>query len=276
MSDKSTTETNDLKQQLFGFWDQAAEYYQLARQYNMEATPERQRMRGFIPKGSAVLDVGSGAGENGFHIRDVANYTGLEYSSTAIEMAREFESPTCRYLQGDAENMPFEDASFDVVLSTHVIEHLTNPQRVIDEMLRVLKPGGRLMIIGPAWEWPLQSPPSCKQRSKSLWWRIRWSTGRFWRLLVNDPGFDMIENPDILEGAYEEDNDTTYAVSVRLLLRYLENLGLEPEYVQRFADVADEWGHRGPFRWFMQTLTLFPPFRYVHACLFIVVKKPVL
>jgi len=47
---------------------------------------------------------------------------------------------------GDAHNLPLEDESFDRVLCTEVLEHLHTPQKAIDEMYRVLKPGGELIL----------------------------------------------------------------------------------------------------------------------------------
>lgn len=50
------------------------------------------------------------------------------------------------HLRGDAHALPFVDGAFDVVLCTEVLEHLTEPQRAIDEMFRVLGPGGELLL----------------------------------------------------------------------------------------------------------------------------------
>ena len=49
-------------------------------------------------------------------------------------------------LRADAHTLPFLDGSFDVVLCTEVLEHLPEPQRAIDEMYRVLQPGGQLLL----------------------------------------------------------------------------------------------------------------------------------
>lgn len=50
------------------------------------------------------------------------------------------------HLRADAHTLPFVDGSFDVVLCTEVLEHLPEPQRAIDEMFRVLTPGGELLL----------------------------------------------------------------------------------------------------------------------------------
>ena len=48
--------------------------------------------------------------------------------------------------QGDARALPYNDAVFDLVMTAHMLEHLVQPKRALDEMLRVLKPGGRLLV----------------------------------------------------------------------------------------------------------------------------------
>lgn len=50
----------------------------------------------------------------------------------------------------NAEEMPLEDCSYDLVLCTQVLEHCTNPQRIVDECHRVLKPGGTLIVTVPS------------------------------------------------------------------------------------------------------------------------------
>lgn len=59
---------------------------------------------------------------------------------------------------GDAHSLPVEDSSFDVVLCTEVLEHLHTPQKAIDEMYRVLKPGGKL-ILTTRFMYPLHDVP---------------------------------------------------------------------------------------------------------------------
>ena len=264
----------ELKNKLLTFWDESSSYYQMARGNNLTLSAERKIMLKYIRPGDKVLDVGCGSGENSVHISGIADYTGLEYSSAALEMAQEYASETTRFLQGDAENLPFEDNNFDVVLSTHVIEHLTHPEKVIAEEVRVCKPGGRIMIIGPSWELPWLYPPSCITRAKSFGWRFNWTLDRAKKLLLNDPSFDMIENPDVLEGEYIEDNDTTYAVSVKRLVSYLKGQGYPVEFALTYRDIAPYWGHHGPQFWFWSLVTMLAPFKYANGCLLIVVRKP--
>jgi SAM-dependent methyltransferase len=51
--------------------------------------------------------------------------------------------------RADLARLPFADAGFDIAISSHVAEHLTQPEQVFGELARVLKPGGRLLVLTP-------------------------------------------------------------------------------------------------------------------------------
>ncbi|MFM9995376.1 MAG: class I SAM-dependent methyltransferase [Phycisphaerales bacterium] len=99
-----------------------------------------------------VLEVGSGLG---LLAREVAARTprgrvvGVEYSAEQLGVARQGLEETGRgianveFVQGDAHALPFGDASFDLVYCRYVLEHVADPLRVLREMRRMLKPGGR-------------------------------------------------------------------------------------------------------------------------------------
>lgn len=91
-----------------------------------------------------VLDVGCGAGflandlaENGLRV------TGLDSSGESLRVARNHDrTRSVDYVEGDALHLPFPDASFDVVTCMDFLEHVVSPARYIEEMGRVLRPGG--------------------------------------------------------------------------------------------------------------------------------------
>ena len=59
------------------------------------------------------------------------------------------ELERCRFRLGDAENLPFEDDTFDRYVSAGSIEYWPDPQRGINEAYRVIKEGGQALMIGP-------------------------------------------------------------------------------------------------------------------------------
>lgn len=92
----------------------------------------------------AVLDIGCGAGllANPLAMQGHA-VTGIDLSLSSLEVARGFDATKAvSYLQAPAEQLPFPDQHFDVVCAMDLLEHVENPEVVIQEASRVLKPGG--------------------------------------------------------------------------------------------------------------------------------------
>ena len=102
-------------------------------------------------RGKQVLDVGCGIATDGEQFaQNGAIYSGVDASKTAIALAqRRFElaqlSGTFRH--ADATALPFADATFDLVYSHGVIHHVPNTQTAIDEFHRVLRPGGKVILM---------------------------------------------------------------------------------------------------------------------------------
>ena len=104
--------------------------------------------------GLDVLEIGCGAGSHSaLFARHGANMTSCDITFIrAAETQRKFEllgeyGETSKALQADAENLPFADASFDIVYSNGVLHHTLDTERAIGEVRRLLKPGGRAVIM---------------------------------------------------------------------------------------------------------------------------------
>jgi SAM-dependent methyltransferase len=104
-----------------------------------------------LARGLKVLDVGCG---NGYvllqYARNGAEVTGVDVTATAIDLSRKrFElGGLCgTFVEIDGEHLPFSDDHFDIVCSMGVLHHISNPQTTVDEIYRVLKPGGRLIVM---------------------------------------------------------------------------------------------------------------------------------
>lgn len=107
----------------------------------------------YIPRNSNFLDVGCGAGYNLLRAKvDLAcTVVGVDPDPGAHGVGRYTQGiiEDRSIIQGFAEKLPFNDASFEVVFSSHVLEHVTSMEASLLEMRRVLKPGGVLIIGMP-------------------------------------------------------------------------------------------------------------------------------
>lgn len=103
-------------------------------------------------KPARVLEVGCGTGRFTFAMASAGHdVTGLDYSAAMLETCRKrrAEEPAgerVRLLEGSIFELPFENASFDAVLCVHVLMHLPEHEGAIRELLRVVKPGGRVIF----------------------------------------------------------------------------------------------------------------------------------
>ena len=104
-----------------------------------------------IKPGMHVLDVACGAGQTAIPMAHAgANVTGIDIASNLIEQARaraKAENVSVRFDEGDAENLPYEDNSFDVVFSSFGAMFAPRPDLVAAELKRVCKPGGSIIMI---------------------------------------------------------------------------------------------------------------------------------
>lgn len=155
----------DLKQEVRDFWneascgerllleasDKAGYLAQMAKRYELE--PYIEDFAGFERSGGqAVLEIGVGLGADHQRFAQAgAKLTGVDLTERAIEHTRrrfDLFGLKSDLRVGDAESLPFADASFDAVYSWGVLHHSPNTPVAINEAWRVLRPGGfaRIMI----------------------------------------------------------------------------------------------------------------------------------
>jgi SAM-dependent methyltransferase len=98
-----------------------------------------------------VLDAGCGVGYGtAFIARQARRVVGVDRDEEAIAVAKaRYAAPNATYVQSDVLDLPFADASFDVVCAFETIEHLADPRRFVAEAGRVLRPEGTLLASTP-------------------------------------------------------------------------------------------------------------------------------
>jgi SAM-dependent methyltransferase len=97
----------------------------------------------------SILDVGCGRGE----FLESFQIAGFDVSGVDLSPNLDVLSKRFKVKQGDfeRESLPYKDESFDYIFSKSVIEHLHQPEKLLDECYRLLKPGGKIIIMCPSW-----------------------------------------------------------------------------------------------------------------------------
>jgi len=102
-------------------------------------------------RGLKVLEIGCGLGIDGAQFAEAgANYTGVDLTEAAVELARtrfELFDLSGKFQTADAENLDFANKSFDLVYSHGVLHHTPDTAKAIREVHRVLRPGGRAIVM---------------------------------------------------------------------------------------------------------------------------------
>ena len=129
-----------------------------------------------------ILDVGCGTGANVKMLSQFGDAEGVDISPDALQFCRERGLNNIKL--GAAEELPYEDGTFDLVTALDVVEHLDDDVGGLREMRRVLRPGGRVLLFVPTfmWLWGVQDEVSHHRR------RYRLSE---LRRVVTEAGFEV-------------------------------------------------------------------------------------
>lgn len=102
-------------------------------------------LRECIPAGALVLDAGCGSGRIfRYELQAGCRVVGVDIGAELRDNPNVDER-----VRGDVQRLPFAGASFDAVLASHVMEHLPQPEQALAEVARVLRPGGRFLLLTP-------------------------------------------------------------------------------------------------------------------------------
>ncbi len=151
--------------------------------------------------GSHILEVGVGTGLSLASYSPGSRVVGIDISEPMLAKARErVEKQRLKHVEAiavmDAEQLDYADASFDVVVAQYVVTAIPNPEKALDEFLRVVRPGGEIILTtrlgaetgfrGTVEKWlmPLTS---------RMGWRTEFSWARYAEWLARSPGARLVE-----------------------------------------------------------------------------------
>ncbi|MCZ6722445.1 MAG: methyltransferase domain-containing protein [Gammaproteobacteria bacterium] len=130
-----------------------------------------------VNTGQAVLDLGCGGGhlvrDLALAVGDSGRVVGLDASTDQLGSAGEFCAglSAVELMQADATDLPFEDASFDSLASIQMLEYVPDVDGAIAEARRVLKPGGKAVLVSVLWDhWRFHgADPELNDRMHDIW-----------------------------------------------------------------------------------------------------------
>jgi SAM-dependent methyltransferase len=189
------------------------------------AVKHAELLNRYIPiEGARLLEVGSGVGANLAVWIKLFGIDGYGIEPNAPEWGHYFEASQIllqangidenRIISAVGEHLPFEDNSFDIVYSSNVLEHVQDPDKVLQESIRVLRPGGILHFEVPNFmsyfegHYNLFGPPLLNRHMFAWWVKLRgkdptfaktvntinpvWCRGAVQRLAKQQPGVTLI------------------------------------------------------------------------------------
>ncbi len=157
-------------------------------------------------KGASVLDVGCGYGNLLYKMKDnFDKLYGVEINKTRVEKARELlKDNNFEITQTTVESANFPDEFFDVVVSSDVIEHISDVFSAFKEMTRILKKGGKLITITP-------NIADIRRRFTLLF-------GKFPSTSASDEGFGFNDGTEVFDGGHI--HYFTFSMLEKLYSRY--------------------------------------------------------
>src|SRR5438445_6740069 len=150
-------QTDVVKQQVAAHWDRRAAHFDEDFGHSIRTPAERaawDRILALVLEGREALDAldaGCGTGFLSFELAARGHRViGVDFSPAMLAEARRKAAQqnfSVRFEQADAEQLPFPPDSFDLAVSRHVLWTLPHPEAAVDEWIRVLRPGGRLVVV---------------------------------------------------------------------------------------------------------------------------------
>lgn len=148
--------------------------------------------RRYGQRGARLLEIGSGMGHLVGQLEDTFETYGIDVNHWAVNKSKEVVERTQLYT-ASAQELPFSDGSFNVIIIKHIVEHLPDPQKAIREICRVMEKGGTLILATPNLDSLLKPWKGKKWIGYQDPTHISLKRPAEWLALLQGAGFDLIK-----------------------------------------------------------------------------------
>lgn len=139
------------------------DYYDQAQKGSLDVNhPGVKILKKYLKSAKKIVDLGCGEGTRLSQLIDNQQAVGVDYNSTAIKAAQR-QYPKMKFIQADLAKLPFDENSFDLAYSAYVLEHLDDPEKMLNEAKRILRSKGLLILIAPNFGAPNRRSPNSDQ-----------------------------------------------------------------------------------------------------------------
>ena len=210
-----------------------------------------------LKPGETVLDVGSGPGNQVSEMSSAVGAGGRVEGVDPAESAIAIASRRCSKLSnvsfkiGDASQLPFDDNTFDAVMSSQVFEYLEDVKGGLQEIYRVLRPKGRVLIHDTDWGALLwkSSDPQRMARVMEAWDRhlVDPYLPQTLASKLRDVGFTDINVEPIVQLETEFDTGSVSGVLINFIVGYVESQGIPTSEASAWQEDLESLGATGDY-----------------------------
>ena len=231
-----------MKQSFLRYYKTVQDYHRLAEESHANQMFAADLILQHAALSGFVLDVAGGTGFNAEFFKIPANrYICVDLSLHGLRMAK--EKGRGHAVQADVAHLPVGDSAVDAVLCSWSLEHFPNPEDILQEMIRVVRPEGRIIIWGPNWDNIFRKDfPQFAHKSWGFVQKVRWKI--FCRMLKNE-FLPFRYHPFITEDvvafldpqAVAYDSDATHCVLCQETYKFFKERECEIIHIADFSEM---------------------------------------
>ena len=268
------------------YYKRVTGYHELAEKSHEGLMVGPELLLRYIETSGIVLDIAGGTGFNADLLAiHPSRYFSADLSMPGLRMVQDKRRGFA--IQTDVSRLPIRSRAVDIVLCSWSLEHFTEPEDILEEMVRVVRPGGRIVIWGPNWDNIFRKDfPQFVHKSKWYAEKIRWKI--FFKMLRNEflPfRYDPFVTTDIAAFTEPErylslDTDAAHCVLCQETVKFFQEKGLRIIHISDFSEMLRYVKNdafirtiRGILKPFLLVLRRFPLIRWFVIRFPIIVQK---